>query len=151
MSIWFKQSLRIDEIQPMGKDTMAEYIGIEFTEIGENYLKAKMPVDHRTRQPYGILHGGASVALAETLGSVGSAYVIDPSRFYCVGLEVNANHVKGAGEGYVYGTAIPLHLGGSTHVWDIKIFNQEEKLVCVSRLTVAILRKKEPVEPVRQA
>jgi len=100
-----------------------------------------MPVDDRTRQPYGLLHGGASAALAETLGSVASAYVIDREKYICVGLEINANHVRGAREGWVYGTAIPLHLGKTTHVWDIKIVDEREKLVCVSRLTVAILKK----------
>jgi 1,4-dihydroxy-2-naphthoyl-CoA hydrolase len=144
MAIWFKQSLGINDIQPLSKDSMADYIGIEFTEIGENYIKAKMPVDNRTRQPYGILHGGASVALAETVGSVGSAFVIDQSRFYCAGIEVNANHIRAVKEGFVYATAVPFHLGGTTHVWDIKIYNDENKLVCVSRLTVAILIKKEP-------
>jgi len=144
MAIWFKQSLGINDIQPLSKDSMADYIGIEFTEIGENYIKAKMPVDNRTRQPYGILHGGASVALAETVGSVGSAFVIDQSRFYCGGIEVNANHIRAVKEGFVYATAVPFHLGGTTHVWDIKIYNDENKLVCVSRLTVAILIKKEP-------
>jgi 1,4-dihydroxy-2-naphthoyl-CoA hydrolase len=143
MSIWFNKSLRIEDINPLGQGTMAEYIGIEFTEIGENYLKAKMPVDHRTQQPYGLLHGGASAALAETLGSVASAFVVDHTRFYCVGLEINANHIRGAKEGFVYGTAIPLHIGNSTHVWDIKIHNDQEKLVCVSRLTVAILLRKD--------
>jgi 1,4-dihydroxy-2-naphthoyl-CoA hydrolase len=142
MSVWFNKSLRIEEIQPMSKNTMGEHIGIEFTEIGENYLKAKMPVDHRTRQPYGLLHGGASAALAETLGSVASALVIDPNNFYCVGLEINANHIRAVKEGFVFATAIGLHLGSTTHVWDIKIYNEQEKLVCVSRLTVAILKRK---------
>jgi 1,4-dihydroxy-2-naphthoyl-CoA hydrolase len=141
MSIWFNKSLSIDDIKPISKNTMGEYIGIEFTEIGENYLKARMPVDHRTQQPYGLLHGGASAALAETLGSVASAFVIDQENFYCVGLEINANHIRGAKEGHVFGTAIALHLGRTTHVWDIKIYNEQEKLVCVSRLTVAILKR----------
>src|ERR1700709_406132 len=99
---------------------MAEHLGIEWVEIGENFLKAKMPVDHRTLQPYGLLHGGASATLAETLGSVASAFVIDPELSICVGLEINANHIRGTRSGYVYGTMIPLHIGGSTHVWDIK-------------------------------
>lgn len=120
---------------------MGEFLGIGFTEIGDNYLKARMPVDNRTRQPYGLLHGGASAALAETLGSVASALVIDQSQYDCVGLEINANHIRGVKEGYVFGTAIPLHIGRSTHVWDIKIYDDREKLVCVSRLTVAIIRK----------
>ena len=147
MSIWFSSSLALEQsqslekFQSLAKDTLSGLIGIEFTEIGENYLKAKMPVDNRTRQPYGLLHGGASAALAETLGSVASAFVIDPGKFYCVGLEINANHIRGVKEGTVYGTVSPLHLGGSTHVWDIKIHNDQEKLVCISRMTVAILKR----------
>ncbi len=145
MSIWYNKSLRIEEIQALGKGTMGSHVGIEFTEIGENYIKARMPVDERTRQPYGFLHGGASATLAETIGSVGSAYVIDHSRNYCVGLEINANHIRSVSEGYVYGTAVALHLGSTTHVWDIKIYSEQEKLICVSRLTVAILKRKVPL------
>jgi len=141
MAIWFNPSLSIAHIQPLGENTMGAHLGIEFTEIGENFLKARMPVDDRTRQPYGLLHGGASAALAETLGSVASAFVIDLEKFYCVGLEINANHVRGVKEGFVFGTVQPLHIGQSTHVWDIKITDEREKLVCVSRLTVAILKK----------
>jgi 1,4-dihydroxy-2-naphthoyl-CoA hydrolase len=139
MSIWFNKSLSVEEIKPISKNTMGEYIGIELTEIGENYIKGRMPVDHRTQQPFGLLHGGASAALAETLGSIASAFVIDQSNFFCVGLEINANHIRGAKQGFVFGTATPLHLGRTTHVWDIKIHDEHEKLVCVSRLTVAIL------------
>jgi 1,4-dihydroxy-2-naphthoyl-CoA hydrolase len=141
MPIWFKPDNSPQDLNLLGKNTMGEYIGIEVTEIGDNYLKAKMPVDDRTRQPYGILHGGASAALAETLGSVASALVIDQSQFDCVGLEINANHIRAVREGSVYGTVIPLHIGRTTHVWDIKIYDDREKLVCVSRLTVAIIRK----------
>ena len=121
---------------------MAAHIGIEWTEVGEDSIKAKMPVDKRTNQPYGLLHGGASCVLAETLGSVASAMVIDHSKFYCVGIEINANHVRGVKTGYVTGVVLPLHLGNATHVWDIKIYDEREKLVCVSRLTVAILTRK---------
>lgn len=142
MSIWKDPSIKIEQLQAFGHQTMGGHIGIEFTEIGENYLKARMPVDHRTRQPYGLLHGGASVALAETLGSVASALTIDQTRSICVGLEINANHIRGVKEGWVYGTAVALHLGQTTHVWEIRIIDQQEKLVCVSRLTVAILDKK---------
>jgi 1,4-dihydroxy-2-naphthoyl-CoA hydrolase len=142
MAIWYHQSLKLEQLQSFGNNTMGEYIGIQFTEIGENFLKARMPVDHRTRQPYGLLHGGASVTLAETLGSVGSACVINQDEFICVGLEINANHVRGAREGHVYGTATPLHLGQTTHVWDIRIFDDQDKLVCVSRHTVAILKRR---------
>jgi 1,4-dihydroxy-2-naphthoyl-CoA hydrolase len=143
MSIWFNKALTVENMQSISKGTMAEHIGIELTEIGENYIKGRMPVDHRTQQPYGLLHGGASVAFAETLGSIASAYVIDHSNFFCVGLEINANHIRGAKQGFVYGIASSLHIGSSTHVWDVKIYDQHEKLVCVSRLTVAVLKRKE--------
>ena len=142
MSIWFDPNVTAKELHSLGVNTMAELIGIEFTEVGDNYLKAKMPVDHRTQQPYGLLHGGASATLAETLGSVASALVIDQSRYNCVGLEINANHIRSIRQGFVFGTCSPLHIGASTHVWDIRITNEEGKLVCISRLTVAIMRKK---------
>jgi 1,4-dihydroxy-2-naphthoyl-CoA hydrolase len=141
MSIWFDPSITVPQLQALVPGTMGGAIGLELTEIGENFLKARIPVDERTIQPYGLLHGGASAALAETLGSVGSAFVIDQTQYYCVGLEINANHIRGVREGYVYGTATPLHLGKTTHVWDIRIVDEREKLVCVSRLTVAILRR----------
>jgi 1,4-dihydroxy-2-naphthoyl-CoA hydrolase len=141
MPIWFDKELSIEKLKPLGPGTMGEHLGIQWTEVGENYIKAKMPVDHRTIQPYGLLHGGASCALAETIGSVASAMVVDHSKFFCVGLEINANHIRSAREGFVTGVAMPLHLGSSTHVWDIKIFDEKEKLVCVSRLTVAILKR----------
>jgi len=140
--IWFDKELSIEKLKPLGPNTMAAHIGIEWVEVGENFMKAKMPVDQRTNQPYGLLHGGASCVLAETLGSVASAMVIDHSKFYCVGLEINANHVRGVREGYVTGVASPLHLGNTTHIWDIKIYDEREKLVCVSRLTVAILTRR---------
>lgn len=138
--IWFKKEFSLQKLQSMSARTMGEHIGIVFTEIGDNYLKATMPVDERTRQPYGLLHGGASVALAETLGSVASSLVIDTSVFICVGIEINANHIRSIRRGLVTGIATPVHLGSSTHVWDIKIFDEREKLVCISRLTVAILK-----------
>jgi 1,4-dihydroxy-2-naphthoyl-CoA hydrolase len=142
MSIWFKSTLTLEEIKSFAKETMNEYIGIEFTELGENFLKAKMPVDQRTRQAYGILHGGASATLAETIGSVGSAMILNLEQFYCVGLEINANHIRSAKEGFVEGTALPLHIGGLTHVWDIRIRDHQDHLICISRLTVAILRRR---------
>ncbi len=142
-AIWFNKELDIRDIRPLGKETMGEYIRIEWLELGENSLSARMPVDHRTKQPYGLLHGGASCVLAETIGSVASAMVVDHSRYYCVGLEINANHVRSAREGYVTGVCTPLHLGNSTHVWDIKIHDELKKLVCVSRLTVAVIARKE--------
>jgi 1,4-dihydroxy-2-naphthoyl-CoA hydrolase len=140
--IWFNKSIQPHHIQPLSKDTIAEQIGIEFTEIGPDFLKGRMPVDHRTHQPYGLLHGGASCVLAETLGSVASALIIDQSKFICVGLEINANHIRGVREGFVTGIATPIHIGATTHVWDIKIQDEKEKLVCISRLTVVVLPKK---------
>ena len=140
--IWFKKEFSLEKLQGMSKGTMGEHLGILFSEIGENYLKATMPVDHRTKQPYGLLHGGASVALAETLGSVASALVIDTGKSLCVGLEINANHIRSVRDGLVTGTATPIHLGSSTHVWEIKIHDEKGKLVCVSRLTVAVLKGK---------
>lgn len=142
-SIWYNKTLSINDITPLGKNTMGELLGIEWTEIGDNFLKATMPVDNRTRQPYGLLHGGASCTLAETIGSVASAMVVDHDRFACVGLEINANHVRSAREGFVTGVASPLHLGANTHVWDVRIYDQLEKLLCVSRLTVAVIPRKD--------
>jgi 1,4-dihydroxy-2-naphthoyl-CoA hydrolase len=141
--IWFDKGLTLAKIKPPGPDTMGQHLGIEWVELGKDYMIAKMPVDHRTKQPYGFLHGGASCALAETVGSVASYFVIDNRFFYCVGLEINANHVRSATQGYVTATAIPLHLGQSTHVWDIKIVDDTGRLICASRLTVAIVPKKE--------
>jgi 1,4-dihydroxy-2-naphthoyl-CoA hydrolase len=136
--IWHKKDLKVQDILGFGRNTMAEHIGIEFTELGEDFIKARMPVDHRTNQPYGLLHGGASAVLAETLGSIGSALVVDHSKFFCVGLEINANHIRSAKQGFVTGIATPLNLGRQIHVWEIKIYNEENKLTCVSRLTVAV-------------
>jgi len=147
MRIWYKKDLVINDMHSFGKDTMSEYLGIEWLEIGDDFLKATMPVDHRTKQPYGLLHGGASCVLAETVGSMASALVVDHSKFVCVGLEINANHVRSAREGRVTGIASPLHLGSNTHVWDIKIYNEVQKLVCISRLTVAVIPRKESFIP----
>ncbi len=141
MAIWFNKNLSVSDFTEMNDDTMGKHIGLEFSEVGADFLKATMPVDHRTRQPYGLLHGGASCVLAETLGSVASAMVINPEKFICVGLEINANHVRSARDGFVTGICTPIHIGASTHVWDIKIHDERNKLICVSRLTVAILKK----------
>ena len=142
MTIWFDKNVSLESLKAFGKGTMTEHLGVELVELGKDFFKAKMPVDHRTIQPYGLLHGGASCVLAETIGSVASHLVIDPIQFYCVGIEINANHIRSAKEGFVYGTCSPLHIGSSTHVWDIRITNEEEKLICISRLTVAIMKKK---------
>ena len=140
-AIWFNKLLSLADIKPLGSNTMGEHLAMQWVAVGDDYLKMKMPVDNRTKQPYGLLHGGASCALAETVGSVASAFVIDPDKFICVGLEINANHVRSAKEGYVTATCKPLHIGATTHVWDIKICDEREKLICISRLTVAILKK----------
>lgn len=145
--IWFDKELTLDKLSPLEKNTMAEHIGIEWVELGDDFLRAKMPVDNRTRQPYGLLHGGASCVLSETIGSIASAMVIDHSKFVCVGLEINANHVRSARDGYVTGIATPLHLGTNTHVWDVKIYDEINKLVCISRLTVAVIPRKEEYRP----
>jgi 1,4-dihydroxy-2-naphthoyl-CoA hydrolase len=142
MSIWFKKDWEIEKLNKFSLNTMNELIGIKFIEVGENYLKATMPVDNRTRQAYGLLHGGASTTLSETIGSVASIMVVDPERYYCVGVEINANHLRSVREGFVIATAIPLHLGISSHVWEIKIVDKNEKLVCASRLTVFVKAKK---------
>ena len=122
--------------------TMLGHIGIEFTEVGDDYVSARMPVDQRTHQPAGLLHGGASVTLAETLGSTGAFLCVDPKTSQVVGLEINANHVRGVKEGWVTGTARPLHRGRTTQLWEIKIVDEAGKLVCVSRITMAVLEKK---------
>ena len=142
MSIWFNKSITLNDLKDFDKDTMAIHLGMKWVDIGEDFLKLSMPVNEKTKQPYGILHGGASCALAETVGSVASALVIDMDKFICVGLEINANHVRSAKEGIVTGHCTPLHIGKSTHVWDIKITDEANKLICISRLTVAILPKK---------
>jgi len=121
---------------------MVEHLGIVFTDVGKDFISAKMPVDHRTHQPLGLLHGGASVALAETLGSVAATFSVDHEKFNCVGVEINANHVKSVRKGWVHGTAKPLHLGKSTQIWEIVIHNESGELVCISRLTLAVIKKK---------
>jgi 1,4-dihydroxy-2-naphthoyl-CoA hydrolase len=139
--IWFNKNITIDDIKHIGTNTMGHFLGMEWMELGPDFLKMRMPVDDRTKQPYGLLHGGASCALAETIGSVASALVMDREKFICVGLEINANHIRSAREGHVTATCTPLHTGNTTHVWDIKIHDDAGKLTCVSRLTVAILKK----------
>lgn len=136
----FSKSFSIEFLETLNPNTINTQLGIEFTEIGEDYILARMPVDHRTHQPFGILHGGASVVLAESLGSVASLLSLkDPQRQRAVGVEINANHIRSVKEGWVYGRVTPLHVGRTTHVWDIRITNEEGKLVCVSRLTVAVI------------
>ena len=130
------------QLTALGAGNMGEWLGIAFTEIGPDYLKAQMPIDHRTTQPYGLLHGGASVVLAETVGSIASALCVDISKYQCVGVEVNANHLRGGLKGYAIATCRPLRIGRTLHVWQIDIENQKGQLLCTSRLTVAVIEKK---------
>lgn len=139
--IWKQYGITLEELNSRSAGTLAEIINIKIIHIGANSLKASMSVDDRTRQPYGLLHGGASAALAETVGSLASSLCIDPEKQICVGIELNCNHVRGKKDGIVIATAEPLHIGASTHVWDIKIRDEKERLICVSRLTVSILKK----------
>ncbi|MEP6584141.1 MAG: hotdog fold thioesterase [Ginsengibacter sp.] len=143
MPIWFNKALTLSDVKEFGKETMAAFLDIQWVEVGNEFLRMSIPVNERTRQPYGIIHGGASCVLAETIGSLGSALVIDMEKFYCVGLEINANHIRSVKEGLVTATCSPLHLGKLTHVWDIKLHDDHQKLTCVCRLTVAIL----PIKP----
>lgn len=140
-AIWFNKELSLKDLVGLGPNTMAAHLAMRWVDMGANFMKMSMPVNDATRQPYGILHGGASCALAETIGSLASHYVIDPGKFYCVGMEINANHVRSVRAGDITATCSPLHLGSTTHVWDIRIHDDVGKLVCVSRLTVAILKK----------
>ena len=140
MSIWFRQ-FKLDEVRQLQHSTMGEHLGIEITEIGADYLVAQMPVDGRTMQPDGILHGGASVALAETLGSVGGTMCVDRERFQIVGQEINANHLRPATGGHVHGRAAPSHLGRRSQVWNTEIRDDNERLICVSRLTIAVIER----------
>ena len=140
MSIWSVQAT-LENLNHFSRNTMVEHIGIEFLEIGDDYIKARMPVDHRTVQPLGLLHGGASVALAETLGSVAAYLCIDASKKMCVGLDINANHIRSVTGGFVYGIVRPIHIGGSTQVWEIRITSEQDKLVCIARITMAVLDK----------
>ncbi len=141
MSIWFRP-YTLDELQRLNTGSLAGHLDIRFTEIGPDYLRGTMPVDERTRQPFGLLHGGASVSLAETLGSVAANCCVDGPKFYCVGQEINANHLRSARSGQVTGTARPVHLGSRSQVWDIRIEDEQGRLTCVSRLTMSVLESR---------
>ena len=137
MPIW-KKPIDLNQLNALNENTVSRHLGIEITELGDDFLRGRVPVDHRTRQPFGLLHGGVSVVLAETLGSLG-AYYASPEGHNAVGLDINANHLRSATSGWVTGTARPVHLGRSTHVWAIELVNEAGELTCVSRLTMAIL------------
>jgi len=140
MSIW-KKPVTVELLTAMSADTATAHLGIEFLEVGDDFITARVPVDTRTRQPYGLLHGGVSVVLAETLGSCGAACAC-PEGYKAVGLDINANHVRGTTSGWVTGTARPVHMGRTTHVWAIELHNEAGELTCVSRITMAILAPK---------
>jgi len=140
MKIWtIEMNLAI--VTERSRNTMSEYLGIEFIDYGDDFLVGRMPVDHRTKQPAGIMHGGASCVLAETIGSTAAQCSVDMTKYYCVGLDINTNHIRAVREGYVIGTAKPYHLGKSTQVWGIEIKDEAGKLVSVTRLTMAVLSK----------
>lgn len=138
MAIW-KTRPALEALNDSMRNTMVDHLGIRIVEIGDDYLKASMPVDRRTHQPMGLLHGGASVALAETIGSMAAQLCVEPGHF-CLGLDINANHLRGVRDGLVYGRAMPIHLGRTTQVWDIRINDENDKPVCISRLTMAVLK-----------
>lgn len=143
MSIWFAPYTTVnitEEMRRRGANTMAEHLGIEITELGDDYIVGTMPVDHRTRQSHGVLHGGASVALCETLASIAANLVIDPAQSHCVGLEINANHIGSCHDGIVTGKSVSVHLGRTTQVWETKI-HQGSRLICASRITLAVLKR----------
>ncbi|MGV8959735.1 MAG: hotdog fold thioesterase [Stenotrophomonas sp.] len=139
MSQVFRNPVDLDALNAVSRGNLIEHLGIVFTAVGEDWLQATMPVDARTRQPYGLLHGGASVVLAETLGSSAGNLCVDPASQVCVGLEINANHLRAVHDGVVTGTARALHVGRTTQVWEIRIENSAGKPVCISRLTLAVV------------
>jgi 1,4-dihydroxy-2-naphthoyl-CoA hydrolase len=138
----FNPTLNLEMLKKLSANTMVEHLGIVFTAIGEDYIEATMPVDHRTHQPMGLLHGGASVSLAETLGSVAATFCVDFNKQYCVGLDINANHIKSVREGTVTGRTTPIHIGKRTQVWEVRITNEQQELVCISRITLAVIDKR---------
>lgn len=140
MTIWNTNTINLKDLQNNAANTMVEHIGIEFIEFGDDFIKAKMPVDHRTYQPMGLLHGGAHVVLAETLGSMAANLCIDNTKEYALGLDINSNHIRAVKTGFVIGTAKPIHIGSKTQVWEIKITDENEKLLNISRLTMIVLK-----------
>ncbi len=138
MPIWHGD-IDLDFMRDRGKGTMIDHVGIELLEQGDDYLKGRMPVDQRTRQPAGLLHGGASVVLAETLASLAAICCVDRDKHTCVGQEINANHVRSAKDGWVYGVAKPYYIGRGSQVWEVKITDERDKLVCISRVTMAVI------------
>ena len=143
MAIW-KQTIDLERINAWNRNTLVEHLGMRVTEVGDEHVRGTMPVDERTRQPFGLLHGGASVALAESLGSLAANLVLDVDKEMAVGLDINANHVRSATSGIVTGTARAIHLGRSTQVWEIRIEDEQGNLICISRLTMAVVPRRSP-------
>jgi 1,4-dihydroxy-2-naphthoyl-CoA hydrolase len=141
MSI-FNPGITTESLNKLSANTMVSHLGIEITRVGDDFIEARMPVDSRTHQPMGLLHGGASVTLAETLGSIAATCCVDRENQYCVGLEINANHIKSARTGWVTGTTRPVHIGKRTQVWEIRIVNEQNELICISRITMAVIDKR---------
>lgn len=141
MSIWFRP-FTVDDVHRFQRGTMGEHLGLEIEEIGGDFLRGRLPVDHRTVQPHRILHGGASVMLAESLGSIGGSFTVDSGQSMVVGQEINANHLRPVREGHVHGTARPVHLGRRSQVWAIEIVDDAGKLICISRLTLAVIDRR---------
>lgn len=142
MKIWKIDNLSLEAINAQSKNTIMEHLGVEVIEIGDDYVKAKMPVDKRTHQPLGLLHGGAHVVLAESLGSMSANFCLDITKEYALGLDINSNHLRSVRNGYVYGIAKPIHIGSKTQVWEIKIYDENENLLNISRLTMMVLQHK---------
>ncbi|MDF1827181.1 MAG: hotdog fold thioesterase [Legionellaceae bacterium] len=141
MAIW-AQPITPETLNQRGNNTMAEWLGIQFTHVGDDTLTATMPASERTKQPLGIVHGGANVVLAETIASTAANAAVDQSRYYCVGLEINANHIRSVRDGLVTGVTRPVHIGRSTHIWLIDLYNDEGKLTCTSRMTASVMTRK---------
>ncbi|MFN8236944.1 MAG: hotdog fold thioesterase [Chitinophagales bacterium] len=142
MPIWKLHPISLEALQQQSKGTIDEHLGIEYLEIGDDYVKARMPVDKRTRQPMGLLHGGAFVVLAESMGSMSANLCLDITKEYALGLDINSNHIRSARDGWVIGIARPVHLGSKTQVWEIKIYDEKENLLNISRLTMMVLKHK---------
>ena len=142
--IWFEDSISLETLNASNKNTLGEFLDIRFTEIGADYLKATMPVHEKTHQPAGLLHGGASAAMAEHIASMAGWRCVDPKQKTCVGMEINCNHIRGKKSGWVTATARPFHLGKTTQVWEIKITDERDALVCISRMTLAVVNVPQP-------
>jgi 1,4-dihydroxy-2-naphthoyl-CoA hydrolase len=139
---FISRGITCESLNRLSENTLVAHLGIEYTEVGDQFISAKMPVDRKTHQPFGLLHGGASVALAETLGSIAANCCVDGAVQYCVGLDINANHIKSVKQGFVTGTTRPLHIGKRTHVWEIRITDEGNDLICISRITMAVIDKR---------